>query len=37
VREIGEKLFANPEKQLEEDLQNFKSYIEGMYDRTSTG
>lgn len=27
------KLFANPEKQLEEDLQNFKKYIEGMQDR----
>lgn len=27
------KLLANPEKQLEEDLQNFKKYIEGMQDR----
>jgi uncharacterized membrane protein len=29
------KLLANPEKQLEEDLQNFKKYIEGMQDRIS--
>lgn len=27
--------FANPEKKLEEDLSNFKNYVEGMYDRTS--
>ncbi len=27
------KLLANPEKQLEEDLQNFKKYIEGMEER----
>jgi uncharacterized membrane protein len=27
------KLLANPEKQLEEDLQNFKKYIEDMQDR----
>jgi uncharacterized membrane protein len=26
------KLLSNPEKQLEEDLQNFKKYIEGMQD-----
>jgi hypothetical protein len=30
-----EKLFANPEKQLEEDLENFKAYIEGMPERTA--
>jgi uncharacterized membrane protein len=28
-------LFANPDKKIEEDLGNFKSYIEGMYDRTT--
>jgi uncharacterized membrane protein len=27
-------LFSNPEKRLEEDLQNFKNYIEGMHERT---
>jgi uncharacterized membrane protein len=32
---IVEKLFANPEKQLEEDLNNFKAYIEGMPERTA--
>lgn len=32
---IISKLFANPEAQLEEDLQNFKNYVEGMYDRTA--
>lgn len=34
--EVVDKLFANPEKQLEEDLSNFKSYIEGMYQRTTS-
>ena len=28
------ELLANPEKQLEEDLRNFKAFAEGMYDRT---
>jgi uncharacterized membrane protein len=27
------KLLANPEKQLEEDLKNFKKYVEGMQER----
>ena len=31
---IVAKLLANPEAQLEEDLSNFKSYIEGQYERT---
>jgi len=34
VGTIGAKLLANPEGQLEEDLSNFKSYIEGHYERT---
>jgi uncharacterized membrane protein len=33
--DVVEKLFSNPEKQLEEDLRNFKAYVEGMYDRTA--
>lgn len=28
------KMFSNPEKQLEQDLQNFKNYIEGRHERT---
>jgi uncharacterized membrane protein len=32
--EFVANLFANPEKRLEEDLQNFKNYIEGMHERT---
>jgi uncharacterized membrane protein len=31
---IVAKLLANPEAQLGEDLSNFKSYIEGQYERT---
>lgn len=31
------KFFGNPEKRLEEDLNNFKSYAEGMVDRTAAG
>jgi uncharacterized membrane protein len=27
-------IFSDPEKRLEEDLRNFKSYAEGMYERT---
>lgn len=30
-------LFSNPEKQLEEDLRNFKDFIEGRYQRTNNG
>lgn len=30
------KLLADPEAQLEEDLSNFKSYIEGKYERTAS-
>lgn len=37
VGNMVEKFFANPEAQLEEDLQNFKNYVEGMYDRTAAG
>jgi len=33
--EVVAKLFANPEEKLEEDLGNFKAYIEGMPARTS--
>lgn len=32
--EIAARLLANPEKQLEEDLSNFKQYIEGYNRRT---
>lgn len=32
--DIAGKLFSNPEKRLEEDLQNFKSYLEEMPERT---
>lgn len=28
-------LFAKPDEKIEEDLKNFKSYIEGMHDRTA--
>ncbi|RPI87985.1 MAG: SRPBCC family protein [Chloroflexi bacterium] len=34
---IGEKvaqIFTNPEKMVEEDLSNFKNYVEGRHDRT---
>lgn len=34
VGNVGAKLLAQPEAQLEEDLSNFKSYIEGHYERT---
>ncbi|NLG73771.1 MAG: DUF1360 domain-containing protein [Chloroflexi bacterium] len=33
--DVAEKLFANPEKMLDEDLRNFKDYIEGRYERTA--
>jgi uncharacterized membrane protein len=33
--EFVANLFANPDKRLEEDLQNFKSYIEGMPERST--
>jgi len=33
--EIVAQLFSNPEKQLEEDLQNFKHYAEGSNQRTA--
>jgi uncharacterized membrane protein len=29
------KIFSNPEEQLEEDLRNFKDFIEGRYSRTA--
>jgi uncharacterized membrane protein len=32
---LAAKLLANPEAQLEEDLSNFKAYIEGQYERTT--
>lgn len=32
--EVAARLFADPEKQLEEDLSNFKQYIEGNLTRT---
>jgi uncharacterized membrane protein len=32
--EVVAKLFDNPERKLEEDLENFKAYAEGMYERT---
>jgi uncharacterized membrane protein len=31
------KFFGNPEKRVEEDLNNFKRYAEGMVDRTPAG
>ncbi len=34
--EIADKLFANPEGKLEDDLRNFKAYIEGMHDRINS-
>lgn len=33
--DVVNKLFANPEKQLEEDLQNYKHFVEGNLDRTA--
>lgn len=33
--EVVARLFANPEEKLKEDLRNFKSFAEGMYDRTA--
>ncbi|HSM57411.1 MAG TPA: SRPBCC family protein [Candidatus Sulfomarinibacteraceae bacterium] len=33
--EVVARLFANPEQKLQEDLRNFKSFAEGMYDRTA--
>jgi uncharacterized membrane protein len=36
VGEMVAQLLANPEKQLEEDLRNFKKYAEGRYDRIKT-
>jgi uncharacterized membrane protein len=35
VGDVIARLFSNPEKSLEEDLQNFKYFIEGMPERTS--
>jgi uncharacterized membrane protein len=35
--EMVAKFFGNPEKRVEEDLQNFKRYAEGMMDRTAAG
>jgi uncharacterized membrane protein len=35
IAEMGAALFANPEKQLTEDLENFKKYAEGMLTRTN--
>jgi uncharacterized membrane protein len=29
------KIFSNPGKRVEEDLENFKKYVEGMTERTS--
>lgn len=34
--EIVGKIFSDPEEQLEEDLKNFKQYIEGHRSRTTT-
>jgi uncharacterized membrane protein len=34
--EIAAQILANPEKQLEEDLRNFKKYAEGRYERLKT-
>jgi uncharacterized membrane protein len=33
--DVAEKLFGNPGEKLEEDLRNFKNYIEGRHDRTN--
>ncbi|RPI30289.1 MAG: SRPBCC family protein [Chloroflexota bacterium] len=33
--DVVEKLFSNPEKQLEKDLANFKNYIEGRHERSN--
>jgi len=35
VGEAVAKIFANPEKRVEEDLENYKKYIEGMTARSS--
>jgi uncharacterized membrane protein len=35
IAEMGAALFANPEKQLIEDLENFKKYAEHMVTRTN--
>ena len=35
--QVGAALFSKPEKQLQEDLRNFKAYAERMYERTSLG
>lgn len=35
--DLVEKLFANPEKKIEEDLRNFKAYVEGRQTRTDLG
>lgn len=37
INKLGEKFFANPEKQVQEDLSNYKSFVEGMYNRAKTG
>jgi uncharacterized membrane protein len=37
--QLGEfiaKLFSDPEKRLDEDLRNFKAYVEGTHSRTAT-
>jgi uncharacterized membrane protein len=36
VGEAAAALFGQPEKQLTEDLKNFKSYVEKMEDRLTT-
>jgi uncharacterized membrane protein len=36
VGEFIAKAFMDPEDQLEEDLRNFKAYMEGMHSRTSS-
>jgi uncharacterized membrane protein len=36
VGEFIAKLFSDPEKRLEEDLHNFKTYVEGTHSRTAT-
>jgi uncharacterized membrane protein len=33
--DVAEKLFGNPGEKLEEDLRNFKDYIEGRHNRTN--
>jgi uncharacterized membrane protein len=34
--DIVASIFASPGDRLEEDLRNFKNYVEGMYDRTNS-